>query len=172
MNSFIGVHRLAHVEDSVIKKGTKVWQFASVIRKARIGYDCTVGSGATIDGAIIGDRCIVCPGAFVVPGVHIGHDCFIGPNVTFCNDLWPEVGKDGFDLEEIRQKTIVNIDNKVSIGANAVILPGVVIGEGAFVAAGSVVNRDVPSGYMWRGDNQLIPFKDMKHRRVRECFMS
>lgn len=62
----------------------------------------------------------------------------IGPNATFTNDLFPR-SKQSFDL----QQTLVR--KGASIGANATILCGITIGEGAMVGAGAVVTKDVPS---------------------------
>lgn len=62
---------------------------------------------------------------------------FIGPNVTFTNDLHPR--SKHYPDEFLKTKICKN----ASIGANATILPGITIGEGAMVGAGSVVNKDV-----------------------------
>ena len=118
------IHALAHVSDDVeIGSNTKVWQFASVIRHAKIGSDCTIGSCAIIDGATIGNECLVGHGASINPGADIGNRVFIGPNVTICNDRWPRVGKDGFDVAAFLSGMVtVQIDDNVSIGAGAIIL--------------------------------------------------
>jgi carbonic anhydrase/acetyltransferase-like protein (isoleucine patch superfamily) len=54
-----------------------------------LGADCNVASGATLDGPVFGDRCIISQGVAMGPGFLIGDDVFIGPNVTVCNDRWP-----------------------------------------------------------------------------------
>jgi len=112
-------------------------------------YGCTIGHGTRIgafveigQGVVIGERCKVQTGAFIPPGVTIGNDCFIGPHVTFCNVKHPMRG------EAIRPTKVC--DGAV-IGANATILPGVVIGKGAVVGAGQWWWRTLRMGRRWRG---------------------
>lgn len=70
-------------------------------------------------------------------GVKLEDDVFVGPNVTFTNDPFPrsEVRPEAF------ARTIVK--KGASIGGNATVLPGLTIGRGAMVGAGSVVTKDV-----------------------------
>jgi dTDP-4-dehydrorhamnose 3,5-epimerase-like enzyme len=72
-------------------------------------------------------------------GLRISDDVFIGPNATFTNDKNPRSKQ---RLEKFLQTTV---HEGASIGANATILPGVIIGRGAMVGAGAVVTHDVPS---------------------------
>lgn len=164
------IHSRAHVEGSTIGARTKVWQFASVIRGTVLGSDCNVASCATLDGSRFGDRCIIGQGASIGPGFVIGNDVFIGPNVTFCNDRWPCTDKRGFDAEALRDGFItICIGHGVSIGANAVILPGVEIGPGAMIAAGSVVNRSVPPHHLFI-KNRIEPIgSDRDFTRMRRA---
>lgn len=152
------IHPLAHVEGSTIGPRTCVWQFASVIRGTRLGADCNVASCATLDGPQFGDRCIISQGVAMGPGFVIGDDVFIGPNVTVCNDRWPRATKGGFDADALRAGFVtVRVGNWVSIGANAVILPGVTLGKRAMIAAGSVVDRDVPYDSLFKRDGNIVP---------------
>lgn len=164
------VHPLALVENATVGARTRIWQFASVIRGTILGEDCNVASCATLDGPKFGDRCIISQGVAMGPGFLIGSDVFIGPNVTICNDRWPAVDKDGFDLAVLQSgKWAVIIGDRASIGANAVVLPGVKIGMRAVVAAGAVASKDVPPGYLLRRDGCLIQIADeMRKRRMRE----
>lgn len=155
------IHRLALVEDAAIGARTRVWQFASVIRGARLGADCTVASCATLDGPQFGNRCIVSQGVAMGPGFLVGDDVFIGPNVTICNDRWPRAAKIDFDADALRADFVtVRIGDWVSIGANAVVLPGVTIGASAMIAAGAVVGRDVPFNHLFKRDGTIIPIAD------------
>lgn len=165
------VHPKAHVDGVEIGARTKVWQFASVIRGARLGADCVVACGATLDGCAFGDRVIVCHNVAAGPGFLIGNDVFIGPNVTLCNDAWPRVAKDGFDAGKLRAgMVVIRIGDGSSIGANAVILPGVTIGKNVMVAAGSAVNKNVPDGMLWGRDGWMLPITlEMRERRMRPC---
>lgn len=166
------IHELAHVEQSRIGARTRVWQFASVIRNASIGEDCRIASCAIVDGASIGDRTIVSHGAFIDPGIQIGSDCFIGPNVSLCNDFWPRASKDGwFDIEDlIRGKIVVTvIEDGASIGANAVLMPGVRIGSGSMVAANATVYRDLAPNSLWRLRGNVVGIDPSRVQRKRTC---
>jgi acetyltransferase-like isoleucine patch superfamily enzyme len=71
-------------------------------------------------------------------GIRILDGVFIGPNVSFSNDKFPRSGQ--HPTEYLR--TIVG--EGASIGAGAVILPGISIGEKSMIGAGAVVTRSVP----------------------------
>jgi UDP-2-acetamido-3-amino-2,3-dideoxy-glucuronate N-acetyltransferase len=158
------VHPLAHVDNSVhLGRGTKVWQFASITRAAHLGQDCSVSPHAMLDGSIYGDRVIISGGVTCGAGFKVGDDVFLGPNVCLANDMWPTADKDGYDDAALRDPLshwAVIIENNVSIGANTVVLPGVRIGQGARIAAGAVVDRDVPAFSLWRRDGLIKPLPD------------
>lgn len=159
------IHPLAHVECE-LGEGTRVWQFASVIRGAEIGKNCVVGSCSIVDGARLGDDCNIQHGASVNPGVWCGDKVFIGPNATICNDRWPAADKDGFDLDQFKKGLVtVFIHDRASVGANAVVLPGMTIGQDAMIAAGSVVNRSVPDGHLFARDGKIVEIKPAWRRR-------
>jgi carbonic anhydrase/acetyltransferase-like protein (isoleucine patch superfamily) len=86
----------------------------------------------------LGDRVTVKCGVQLWDGLRVGDDVFIGPNATFSNDPFPR--------SKVRPEkyAVTTLESGVSIGANATILPGLTIGRGAMVGAGSVVTRDVP----------------------------
>lgn len=117
---------------------TKVWHpELSVILDCVIGSDCTVHAPVWIGNNVrIGDGCSVQAFSFIPSGVTIGNDVFIGPHVCFTNDLRPP------SPEAQWLPTVVESD--VSIGAGAVILPGITIHRGAKIGAGAVVTRSVP----------------------------
>lgn len=154
------IHPKAHVEDADVHPTAKVWQFASVIRGARVGAACVIGAGAVVDGAVLGERVHVQSNAVLGPGIVIGDDVFIGPNVTLANDLWPRVSAEGFDIEHLKANPCVIIEDGASIGAGAVLCPGVRIGRNAMVAARAVIRESVPP---------LRPAADVLnlHRRMR-----
>ena len=112
-------------------------------------YGCWIGDGCKIASFVeigsrvsVGHRCSVQAFVYIPSGVLIGNDVFIGPHVCFTNDLYPPSGK--------RWPTMV--EDKVSIGAGAVILCGVRIGRNAKIAAGTVVIRDVPADAVMVGN--------------------
>lgn len=164
------IHRLALVEGSTVGARTRIWQFASVIRGAVIGADCNIASGACIDGSEIGDGCIIAHNLAMGPGFRLGREVFVGPNVTFCNDLWPRAAKGGFDVTRYQGSDMaVIVADGASIGAGAVILPGVHIGAGAMVGANAVVTANVPDGHVWTGNGQIRPIRD-EHLKERIRF--
>ena len=151
------IHEAAYVNDSEIGVGTKVWQFASVIRKAKIGKNCTIGDCAVIDGAVLGDNVLVGHGTFIGPGVRIGSEVFIAPNVTMCNDAWPRVSKIGWHLDQFLAEFVtIRIEDGASIGAGAILLPGVVIGARAMVAGGAVVGCDIPPDSLFKRSGSIV----------------
>ena len=134
------IHPLAEVQSKVIGENTRIWQFAVVLKGARIGRGCNICAQTFIENDVaVGDNVTVKCGVQLWDGLRIGNNVFIGPNVTFCNDKHPKSGNREFEC----LKTIVEDD--VSIGANATILPGVRLGKGCVIGAGAVVTKDVNS---------------------------
>lgn len=129
----------------MIPASTKIWHpEKSVILTENIGEHCTIHAMCWIGlGVRIGDGCKIQAFTFIPECVSIGKNVFIGPRVTFTNDRYPPSARKDWAA------TVVQDD--VSIGAGAVITPGVVIGKGARIAAGAVVTKDVPAGAHVRG---------------------
>lgn len=157
------IHKKAEVKDATLGEGVSVWQFASVIRGAVLGDGVTVASCAIVDGASVGAGSIICHGASVHPGAQLGRDVFVGPGTTICNDSWPRTHKRGWSVPE---RPVVIVRDGASIGANCVVLPGVIIGEGAMVAAGTTVSRDVEAGHLLGPSGAQAPIgrEDLKQR--------
>lgn len=134
------IHKSAYVEDAEIGEGTNIWHFVHVRKGAKIGKNCTIGKGVYIDINVeIGDNCKLQNFATLYDGVTIGNDVFIGPHVCFTNDVFPRAA---IWTDDRLIKTVVK--DGASIGANATIIAGVIIGNYAMVGAGSVVTKDVP----------------------------
>lgn len=141
------IHKTAEVADCQIGEGSKVWQFVVILKGAQIGRDCNICSNVLIEGNVtLGDRVTVKSGVQLWDGLLVGNDVFIGPNATFANDRFP---RSKMYPESFAQTVI---EDGASIGAGAVILPGLRIGTGAMVGAGSVVTRDVASGSLVFGN--------------------
>jgi len=118
------------------KKNNKIWHSTNIYQTADIGRDNSIGSYTEIgDKVRIGSNNRIGAHCFIPWGVSIGDNCFIGPGVTFTNDKYPPGGKDKWEQ--------TFIEDSVSIGARAVILPGIKIGKGAKIGAGAVVTKDV-----------------------------
>lgn len=121
-----------------------VWRYTNIYPTAVIGKDNTIGSYVEIDdGVEIGDNNRIGAFTFIPNNVVIGSNCFIGPRVTFTNDKFPPSGKDKWGH--------IYVEDGASIGAGAVIITGVTIGENALIGAGSVVTRDIPANQVWFG---------------------
>lgn len=115
-------------------------------------YGCTIGDetriGAFVEiqkNAIIGAKCKISSHTFICEGVTIEDEVFIGHGVVFTNDVYPRaVSKEG-KLQTENDWSLIKtlVKRGASIGSNATILPGVTIGRGAMIGAGSVVVKDV-----------------------------
>ena len=126
--------------------GVKFWEphLSNISPDAQIGAGTVVHSHVWIgDGVIIGQNCSIGAFAFLPPGVILEDYVFIGPHVCFTNDKSPPLPR------ELWLKTLVK--GCASIGAATTILPGLIIGAGARIGAGSVVTKDVPDGETWYG---------------------
>lgn len=133
------IHPLADVQTSTVGACSRIWQFAVVLPKAQIGAGCNICAHTFIENdVVLGDRVTVKSGVFLWDGTRIEDDVFIGPNATFTNDKTP---RSGIYPE---QWLGITIKKGASVGANATLLPGVVIGENAMIGAGAVVVKDVP----------------------------
>jgi len=133
------IHSLADVQSTAIGAGTRIWQFVVVLPGAQIGQDGNICSHCLIENdVVVGDRVTVKSGVQLWDGLRVGDDVFIGPNASFTNDRFPR------SQQKPEKFLVTTIHDGASIGAGAVILPGVVIGSKAMVAAGAVVTRSVP----------------------------
>lgn len=118
--------------------GTVVWHLATICAETRVGADCVIGTSVWIGkNCRIGDRVRIQTGAFIPNGTVIEDDVFIGPLAVLTDDKHPRSGNRDYKAEP------PVIRKGASIGAGAVILPGVELGAGSMVAAGAVVTRDV-----------------------------
>lgn len=132
------VHPRGICETHNVGAGTRIWAFAHVLPGASVGRDCNICDHVFVENdVIIGDRVTVKCGVQLWDGLRVENDVFIGPNATFTNDKFPRSRNPpaSFASTFIRQGA--------SIGAGAVICPGITIGRGAMVGAGAVVTRDV-----------------------------
>lgn len=133
------IHPLAEVQTQMIGANTRVWQFAVILEGAVLGEECNINCHTFIENdVLIGDRVTIKSGVYLWDGLVIEDDVFIGPNVTFTNDKYPRSKQ----YPEEFQKTVIK--KGASIGAGAIILGGITIGEKAMVAAGALVTKDVP----------------------------
>jgi acetyltransferase-like isoleucine patch superfamily enzyme len=135
------IHPNSDVQSQHIGEGTRVWQYVVILPGAVIGRDGNICSHCFIENkVVVGDRVTVKCGVQLWDGVTLEDDVFVGPNATFTNDLRPR------SRNATAQLLPTLVKKGASIGANATILPGLTIGEGAMVGAGAVVTKDGPPG--------------------------
>ena len=134
-------------------------------------YGCEIGDNTKIGAfvetqknAVIGQNCKISSHSFICEGVNIADNVFIGHNVTFINDLYPQATnpEGGLQTEKDWEVVPTFVKKGASIGSSATILAGVTIGKNAVVGAGAVVTKDVPPFTIVAGN----PAKIL--RRIRE----
>jgi len=133
------VDSLAKLHPSVkLGAGVAVWAFVSLHADVVIGDNVGVGEHTYVGrGTRIGEGTRINQGCHITDHMEIGRRVFLAPHVVFVNDRHPIANNPHYK----RESPIVEDD--VSIGANATILPGVRLGRGCVVGAGAVVTRDV-----------------------------
>lgn len=125
-------------------------------------YGCEIGEGTSVSsfveiqrGVVIGKLCKIQAFAFICESVSIGDYCFIGPHVSFTNDKYPETIGDWMMLSTY-------VEDEVSIGAGAIILPGLTLKRGCRIGAGAIVTKDVNEGELIVG-NPGRPLSSKNH---------
>lgn len=157
------VHKSSYVDDkAIVGSGTKIWHFSHVMAGARIGKNCTLGQNVFIgSNVVVGDGCKIQNNVSLYKGVVLEDDVFVGPSVVFTNVVNPRAfveRKDQF------QQIVVRMGS--TIGANSTIICGVELGKYCFVAAGSVVTKDVPAFALIMGvPARFIKYVDMEMRQ-------
>lgn len=147
------IHPLADVQTASIGSDTRVWQYVVILPGAVIGNNCNINCHTFIENdVVLGDNVTIKSGVFLWDGICIEDNVFVGPNATFVNDKYPK----SKNYPEAYQKTIIK--RGASIGANATILGGLIIGENSMIGAGAVVTRNVPNNEIWVG-NPARPIK-------------
>jgi UDP-2-acetamido-3-amino-2,3-dideoxy-glucuronate N-acetyltransferase len=142
------VHETALVEAGAkIGSDTKVWHDAHIRTRALVGERCILGKGVFVDFDVtIADDCKLQNYACVYHGVSLARGVFVGPHAVFANDKAPRATTPDFEPLKDGDWTVseTRVGEGAAIGANATILPGVVIGKWSMVGAGAVVVHDVP----------------------------
>ncbi len=122
--------------NSSIGEDSAIWHFANIYN-SEIGSNCKIASHVEIGGSKIGNGCKIEAFVFIPPGTKIGNNVFLGPRVAIANDKYP-------NADPFWSIGGVTIEDDVSVGMGAIILPGVTIGRGSFIAAGALVSKNVP----------------------------
>lgn len=141
------IHPTADVQTDKIGEGTTIWQFCVILPQAVIGKECNINCHTFIENQVIlGDRVTLKSGVYLWNGITIEDDVFIGPNATFVNDNYPR------SKQFLEKSQCTVIKQGVSIGAGAIILGGITIGEYSLIAAGAVVTKDIPAYALVKGN--------------------
>jgi UDP-2-acetamido-3-amino-2,3-dideoxy-glucuronate N-acetyltransferase len=124
--------------DAKLGAYVKIWSGAIIAPFVQIGDNCVIGAHAYVGyGTIMGESCRLQTGVFLPNYSCLGKRVFIGPNVTATDDRHPKVNNPSYKAEP------PIFEDDCSVGAGAVILPGIHIGHHAMVGAGAVVTHDV-----------------------------
>ena len=151
-----------------VGSGSVVWGLARIHADVHLGTSVSVGELTYIGrGAHIGDSTRISACCYLVDHITVGERVFFGPCVVTTNDRHPVVNNPYFK----RESPIIEDD--VSIGANATILPGVRLGRGCKIEAGAVVTRDVPAYETWAGNpaQRLYPAVDLTRTHLDDSMM-
>jgi len=140
MNQDYFAHPTAVIDEGCkIGKGTKIWHFSHIMTGAEIGENCNIGQNVVVSpGVKLGRNIKVQNNVSIYTGVICDEDVFLGPSMVFTNITNPR-------SQVIRKDSYVStiVEKGVSIGANATIVCGNIIGRYAFIGAGAVVTKDI-----------------------------
>lgn len=144
----VTIHSSAIVDDgATIGDGSRVWHFAHVCGGARIGNGCSLGQNVFVgNDVVIGNNVKIQNNVSVYDAVTIEDDVFCGPSMVFTNVYNP---RSAITRKDEYRKTLVR--RGATLGANSTIVCGTTVGEYAFIAAGAVINRDVPDFALMAG---------------------
>ena len=148
-----------------IGEGTKIWHFAHICQGAKIGENCVFGQNTMVaGGVIIGNNVKVQNNVSIYTGTIVEDDVFLGPSCVLTNVTNP---RSQIRRQSLYEKTLIR--RGATIGANATIVCGTVLGRYCFISAGAVVAKDVPDyaliagvpgrqkGWMSRHGHILVP---------------
>lgn len=149
------VHESSYVDEpSEIGEGTKIWHFSHIMANCKIGENCNIGQNVVISpNVILGNNVKIQNNVSVYTGVICEDDVFLGPSCVFTNVINP---RSFISRKDEYRKTVIK--KGASIGANATIVCGHDIGKYAFVAAGSVVTKDIPDYALVMGNPARVKY--------------
>jgi UDP-2-acetamido-3-amino-2,3-dideoxy-glucuronate N-acetyltransferase len=136
------IHASSYVDDGVVLgRGTKIWHFCHILPGTVIGENCSIGQNVMIGPNVkLGNGCKIQNNVSLYAGVELADDVFCGPSCVFTNVNNPRA-----DVSRKDEFRLTPIGRGASIGANATIVCGHVLGEYSFIGAGAVVTKDVPA---------------------------
>ncbi len=145
------IHPSAIVEEDVtIGRGSSVWDHVHIRQVASIGHTCIIGEKTYVaSGVQIGNLVKINAGVYICTGVTVDDGVMISAHAVFTNDRLPRATDPellGLCASEASQNTLLTrVRRGCTIGAGAVIGPGLTLGEWSMVGMGSTVTRDVPA---------------------------
>jgi acetyltransferase-like isoleucine patch superfamily enzyme len=141
------VHPTAIVDTQDIGKGTKIWAFCHIMDGVSIGDSCNIGDNTFMEsGVAVGSNVTIKNGNMLWEGVTLEDGVFVGPGVFFTNDRHPRsprLPEASHRYQDHSWLSPTLVKQGAAIGAGAVILPGITVGEFATIGAGAVVTKDV-----------------------------
>ena len=127
-------------EGAVVGAGSRIWHYTHLMPTCIVGEQCILGQNVFIDNQVrVGNRVKIQNNVSIYNGVEIEDDVFLGPSMVFTNVINP---RSFIERKHEFRKTLVQ--KGATIGANATILCGHVIGAFAMIGAGAVITTDIP----------------------------
>jgi UDP-2-acetamido-3-amino-2,3-dideoxy-glucuronate N-acetyltransferase len=176
----VRIHESSYVDEPVqIGEGTSIWHFCHILGEVTIGRDCSIGQNVMIGPRVsVGNNCKIQNNVSLYEGVTLEDDVFCGPSSVFTNVANP---RSAISRKNEFRPTLVG--RGATIGANATIVCGHMIGSYAFIGAGAVVTKDVPdfalmigvparrTGWMSRhglrlGEDLVCPATKRRYREI------
>ena len=141
LNMTYFVHESSYVDEPVsIGAGTKVWHFSHIMKGSISRQNCVIGQNVYVDaGVVVGNNVKVQNNVSIFLKVTLEDNVFCGPSVVFTNVIYPRSAYP----KKLDEYSSTLVKKGATIGANSTIVCGIVVGEFAFVGAGSVVTKDV-----------------------------
>jgi len=135
------IHESSYIDDGVsIGSGTQIWHFCHIISGSRIGEKCKIGQNVVIGPDVfIGNGCKIQNNVSIYKGVTLEDNVFCGPSMVFTNVFNPRA-----HIQRMDEARPTLVKKGATLGANCTIVCGHPIGLYAFVAAGTVVSKDIP----------------------------
>jgi UDP-2-acetamido-3-amino-2,3-dideoxy-glucuronate N-acetyltransferase len=135
-----------------IGPGTKIWHFSHIMPNAEIGKNCNIGQNVVVSPVVVlGNGVKVQNNVSIYTGVICEDDVFLGPSMVFTNVINPRAF-----IERKDEFRTTLIKKGATIGANATIICGHIIGRYALIGAGAVVSKDVPDFALLVGNPSRI----------------
>lgn len=168
-------HKTAEIQKSAkIGKGVKIWHNVQIFKNAEIGDNCSIGHNCLIGSkAKLGKGVKIQSNTDIWDLVILEDYVFVGPSAVFTNDPNPRAEFPKLKYPEYGKWLPTLVKKGATIGANATIVCGSIIGKYAFIGAGAVVRENIPDyalavgvpakiiGYMCECGNKL-EFKKQK----------